>query len=129
MSSHPLCSLGAELLTFNLSDVKSHWLSELIQSSPSTFASQSQGLCLARQAAPLPRLLPTSAFSVHGLSAFPILFCGPLVYAWLPESVLLVLWQFSGLFRLMWVESKQSAGQGEPSFLLRHHLCPSSFLI
>ena len=38
------------------------------------------------------------------------------------ESVLLDFWQFSGLFRQMWVESKWSAGRGEPSVLLHHHL-------
>ena len=38
------------------------------------------------------------------------------------ESVLLDFWQFSGLFRQMWVESKWSAGRGEPSVLLCCHL-------
>ena len=38
------------------------------------------------------------------------------------ESILLVFWQFSGLFRPMWVESKRSAGRSEPSVLLRRHL-------
>ena len=37
----------AELLTFNIPDVKSCWLSELTQSGPSAFASQTRGLCLA----------------------------------------------------------------------------------
>ena len=39
-SSHPCRSLRAELLTFNIPDVKSRWMSELTQSSPSAFASQ-----------------------------------------------------------------------------------------
>ena len=43
------------------------------------------------------------------------------------ESILLVFWRFSGLFRQMWVESKWSAGCGEPSVLLCHHLLPSSY--
>ena len=42
-----LPTLRAELLTFNIPDVKSHWLSELTLSGPSAFASQTQGLCLA----------------------------------------------------------------------------------
>ena len=45
-----LRSPSAELFTFNILDVKSRWLSELMQSGPSTFASQTQGLCLAGQA-------------------------------------------------------------------------------
>ena len=36
-SCHLPCSLRAELFTFNIPDVKSHWLSELMQSGPSTF--------------------------------------------------------------------------------------------
>ena len=43
-----LSALQAELLTSNISDVKSHWLSEHTPSGPSTFASQTRGLCLAR---------------------------------------------------------------------------------
>ena len=42
------------------------------------------------------------------------------------ESVLLVFRQFSGLFRQMWVESKWSAGHGEPSVLLCCHLPAST---
>ena len=43
MSSHPLHSPRAELLTFNIPDVKSRWLSELTESGPSAFASQTSG--------------------------------------------------------------------------------------
>ena len=39
-------ALQAELLTYNIPDVKSHWLPEHILSGPSAFASQTQGLCL-----------------------------------------------------------------------------------
>ena len=44
-SQHPLTlpALPAELLTFNIPDVKSWWLSELMQSHPSTSASQTSG--------------------------------------------------------------------------------------
>ena len=46
LSSSPP-ALGAELLTYNLPDVKSRSLSKHTLSSPSTFASQTGGLCLA----------------------------------------------------------------------------------
>ena len=39
----PSCS-RAELLTFNIPDVKSHWLSELMESGPSAFTSQTSGV-------------------------------------------------------------------------------------
>ena len=42
-SSCPPHSLRAELLTYNIPDVKSHWLSELTESRDSTFASQTSG--------------------------------------------------------------------------------------
>ena len=45
------------------------------------------------------------------------------------ESILLVFWQFSGLFRQMWVESKCSAGHGEPSVLLCRHLPSGAFIL
>ena len=86
----------AELLTFNIPDVKSRWLSELTESSPFAFASQTRGLCLAGLAAPpLPWLPPASLCSTHCLSALSTLFCGPLVYVWLQRvssaSLLVVL--------------------------------------
>ena len=87
------------------------------------------GLCLAGWAAlPPPRLPPTSPCSMHRLSALPTLFRGPLVYTWLRRVRLLVSWWFSGLFRQMWVESKRSAGCGEPSILLCCHLLPVIYL-
>ena len=93
----PSSSLRAELLSFNIPDVKSHWLSELTQSGPSAFASQTRGFCLAGWAAPPPPWLPLASLcSAHCLSALPILFCGPLVYAWLQRvhyaSLLVVFW-------------------------------------
>ena len=95
--SSSLPALRAELLTYNIPDVKSCWLSEHIPSGPSAFASQTRGLCLAMGAAPtLPQLPPASPCSVHRLSALPTLFRGPLVYAWLRRvrsaPLLVVIW-------------------------------------
>ena len=45
--SPSLPTLRAELLTYNLLDVKSRSLSKHIPSGPSAFASQTRGLCLA----------------------------------------------------------------------------------
>ena len=95
--SCPPRSARAELLTFNIPDVKSHWLSEFMQSSPSAFASQTQGLCLTGWAAPaLSQLPPASLCSAHHLSALPTLFLGPLAYAWFwrvcSASLLEVFW-------------------------------------
>ena len=91
-----LPALQAELLTYNIPDIKSHWLSEHTPSGPSAFASQTRRLCLARQAAPPPpRLPPASLCSTHCLSALPTLFHGPLVYTWLQRvhsSLLAVFW-------------------------------------
>ena len=97
----------AELLPVNIPDDKCCWLSELTESGPSAFASQTQGLCPARWAAPpLPWLPPTSSRSMHCLSALPTLFCRPLVYACLRRVHSASLRWFSGLFRQLWVESK-----------------------
>ena len=79
----PCCS-RAELLTFNIPDVKARWLSELMESDHSAFASQTQGLCLAgRAASPPPWLPPASPRSAHCLFTLSTLFLWPLVYAWL----------------------------------------------
>ena len=123
-SSHRPCSLRAELLTFNIPDVKSCWLSELTQSGPSAFASQISG------GSALPRGLPLH----HPSSLLPVRVARTASPPFLPssvgllsmlgsrESVLLVFWQFSGLFRQMWVESKRSAARGKPSVLPHSHL-------
>ena len=94
--SHSPRSPRAGLLTFNIPDV-SHWLSELTQSGPSAFASQTRGSALQGGAAPPPpQLSPASLWSVHCLSALPTLFCGPLVYTWLQTvcsaSLLVAFW-------------------------------------
>ena len=95
-----------QMLTYNLPDVKSCLRSEHTPSGPSAFASQTQGLCLAggrplhsdsfppvrgaRTASP--PFLPSSVGLSSALGS--------------RESVLLVFWRFSGLFRQVWVESK-----------------------
>ena len=63
-------------------------------------------VCVARTA--FPSFLPSSMGLLSTLGS--------------GESVLLVFWWFSGLFSPMWVESKRSAGHGEPSILLHRHL-------
>ena len=78
---------------FNIPDVKSHWLSELTESGPSAFASQTLGAlpCLAD--------CPGSLLPVHvaRTASLPFLSSrGPLVYTWLRRvrsaSVLVVFW-------------------------------------
>ena len=93
----PPHSLRAEVLTFNIADVKSLWLSELTQPGPSTFASQTSGAlpCLAG-CHPTPWLPSSRLCSMHHLSDLPTLFRGPLVYTWLQRvcsaSLLAVFW-------------------------------------
>ena len=71
-----LPTFPAELLTYDLPDAKSRLLSEHTVSSPSTFASQTQGLCLAGG---LPSALSPSLLPVRGArTASP---------AFLPSSV------------------------------------------
>ena len=89
----------AELLTYDLPDAKSRLLWEHSLSGPSAFASQTRGLCLAGE----PPLRPGSLPPVRGArTASP---------PFLPSSVglssafgssdslLVILWRFSGLFR------------------------------
>ena len=93
-SSSP--TLRAELLTYNLPDVKSRLLSKHTPSGPSAFTSQTRGLCLGGRLPFLPRLPHTSPCSAHRLSALPTLFRGPLVCAWLQRlrsaSLLVIFW-------------------------------------
>ena len=103
-SSHPPGSPRAELLTFNIPDVKSRWLSELTESGPSAF---SRGSALPGR---LPLHRPGSLPPVRGArAASPPFRPSSVGFSSAPgsgESVLLVFWWFSGLFRQMWVESK-----------------------
>ena len=56
--STSLPAFRAELLTYDLPDAKSRLLSEHSPSGPSTFASQTRGLCLASEPPPHPGSLP-----------------------------------------------------------------------
>ena len=105
LSSSPP-AVRAELLTYNLPDVKSRLLSEHTPSSPSAFASQTRGLCFAGRLPLHPGWLPpvrvartaSPPFLPSSVSLSSTLGSG--------ESILLVFWWFSGLFRQVWVESK-----------------------
>ena len=99
--SSSLPALRAELLTYNLPDVKSHLLSEHTLSGPSAFASQTPGLCLAGR----PPLRPGSLqpFHVVRTASPPFLPSSVGLSSVLGsgDSVLLVFWWVSGLFRLV----------------------------
>ena len=89
----------AELLAYNLPDVKSRLLWEHTPSGPSTFASQTRGLCLASE----PPLRPGSLPPVRGArTASPPFLPSSVGLSSAfgsSDSVLLILWRFSGLFR------------------------------
>ena len=97
--SSSLPAFRAEPLTYVLPDAKSRLLSEHSPPGPSAFASQSQGLCLAGE----PPLCPGSLPPVHGARTASLPFLpssvGLLSALGSGDSVLLILWQFSGLFR------------------------------
>ena len=109
--SFPLSSsppfLQAELLTYNLPDVKSRSLSEHTPHGPSAFASQTRGALLGWRATPPP---PGSLPPVHGArtTSPPFLpsYVGLSSALGSGDSVLLVFWRFSVLFRQVYVESK-----------------------
>ena len=92
-SSPPV--LRAELLAYNLPDVKSRLLSEHASSGPSAFASQTRGLCLAGG----PPLRPGSLPPVRGArtASPPFLPSSVGLSSALGsgDSILLVFWQFS----------------------------------
>ena len=90
----------AELLTYDLPEAKSCLLSEHSPSGPSAFASQTQGLCLAGG----PPLCPGSLPPVHGVRTASLPFLPPSSEGLSSalgsgDSVLLILWRFSGLVR------------------------------
>ena len=99
-------ALRAVLLPYNLPDVKSGLLSEHTPSSPSAFASQTRGLCLAGRPPLCPGYLPP----VRGArtTSPPFLPSSVGVSSALGSrgSVLLVFWRLSRLFRQVYVESK-----------------------
>ena len=97
--SSSLPAFRAELLTYDLRDAKSRLLSEHTPSTPSAFASQTQGLSLAGE----PPLRPGSLPPVRGARTASPPFLpssvGLLSALGSGDSVLLILWRFSGLFR------------------------------
>ena len=96
-----------DLLTYNPPDVKSRLLSEHTPASPSAFASQTRGLCLAGGLRLRPSSLPP--LWVVRTASLPFLpsSIGLLSTLGPGESILPVFWRFSGLFRQVWVESDQ----------------------
>ena len=98
LSSSPLV-LRAELLACNLPDVKSRWLSEHTPSGPSAFASQTRGLCLAGEPPLRPGSLPTVRGAGTASPPFLPSSVGLSSAFGSGDSVLLILWRFSGLFR------------------------------
>ena len=97
--SSSLPAFRAELLTYDLPDAKSRLLSEHSPSGPSAFASQTRGLCLAGE----PPLRPGSLPPVRGARTASPPFLPSSVGLSSAfgsgDSVLLILWRFSGLFR------------------------------
>ena len=96
-SSPPV--LQAELLTYNLPDVKSLLLSEHTPSGPSPFASQTRGLCLAGGWPLRPSSLPPVRGACTASPSFLPSSVGLSSALGSGDSVLLVFWWFSGLFR------------------------------
>ena len=97
--SSSLPAFGAELLTYDLPDVKWRLLSEHSPSGPSAFASQTRGLCLAGRLPLCPGSLPPVRGARTGSPPFLPSSVGLLSTLGSGESILLVFWQFSGLFR------------------------------
>ena len=97
--SSSLPAFGAELLTYDLPDAKSRLLSEHTPCGPSAFASQTRGLYLAGG----PPLRPSSLPPVRGARTASPPFLpssvGLLSVLGSGDSLLLVFWRFSGLFR------------------------------
>ena len=97
--SSSLPAFRAELFTYDLPDAKSRLLSEHSPSGPSAFASQTRGLCLAGE----PPLCSGSLPPVRGARTASLPFLPSSVGLSSAfgsgDSVLLILWRFSGLFR------------------------------
>ena len=96
-SSRP--AYRAELLTYDLSDAKSRLLSEHTPSGSSAFASQTRGLCLAGRLPLCPGSLPLVRGARTALPAFLPCSVGLSSALGSGDSVLLILWWFSGLVR------------------------------
>ena len=98
LSSSPTV-LQAELLAYNLPDVKSLLLLEHTPFGPSTFASQTRGLCLAGGLPLCPSSFPPVCGARTSSPPFLPSSVGLLSALGSRDSVLLILWRFSGLFR------------------------------
>ena len=97
--SSSLPAFRAELLTYDLPDAKSRLLSEHTPSGPSAFASQTQGLCLASGPPHCPGSLQPVRVACTASPPFLPSSVGLSSVLGSGDSVLLVFWQFSGLFR------------------------------
>ena len=97
--SSSLPTFRAELLTYDLPDAKSRLLSEHSPSGPSAFASQTRGLCLAGEPPLRPRSLPPARGARAASPPFLPSSVGLSSALGSGDSVLLILWRFSGLFR------------------------------
>ena len=96
-SSPPV--LQADLLTYNLPDVKSCLVSEHTPSGPSAFASQTRGLCPACGPPLCPDSLPPVCVARTASPPFLPSSVGLSSALGSGDSILLVFWWFSGLFR------------------------------
>ena len=97
--SSSLPAFPAELLTYVIPDAKSRLLSEHSPSSPSAFASQTRGLCLAGRLPLRPGSLPPVRGARTASPPFLPSSVGLLSALGSGDSILLILWRFSALFR------------------------------
>ena len=97
--SSSLPAFRAELLTYDLPDAKSRLLWEHSPSGPSAFASQTRGLCLAGEPPLRPGSLPPVRGACTASPPFLPSSVGLSSAFGSGDSVLLILWRFSGLFR------------------------------
>ena len=97
--SSSLPAFRAELFTYDLPDTKSRLLSEHSPTGPSAFASQTLGLCLAGEPPLRPSSLPPVRGACTALQPFLPSSVGLLSVLGSGDSVLLILWRFSGLFK------------------------------
>ena len=94
-----LSALLAELLAYNLPDIKSRLLSEHTPSGPSAFASQTWGLCFAGGPPLRPGSLPPVRGARTASLSFLVSSVGLSSALGSGDSIPLVFWRFSGLFR------------------------------
>ena len=97
--SSSLPAFRAELLISDLPDAKSRLLSEHSPPGPSAFASPTRGLCLAGELPLRPGSLPPVRGARTASPPFLPSSVGLSSALGSGDSVLLILWRFSGLFR------------------------------